>query len=281
MFSWAHRPDIHKVSPEWVNPVTHELVGSRPRKDPLRDEKLSLDQRVVIVRSMDLWQLCHLSVSIVLPLRPDEATGLLISDVDFHGSYLQFGTRLGGSDFNKGRQSFKLPFPEELTQLLKTAIGGRAEGPLLRRRTAFGTTPARTLDSITELENLFHDKLAQEPRNRVVTAQDRKGVFRRLLGELGGVSTDQLAKEFKRLLGIHGWQRGASVYTLRSAVTTAMSRTPGMPHLELRYLTGHATSDILNAYVALDPKRAMGLYFDSIRPLLKAIQQRATEIGLM
>ena len=60
------------------------------------------------------------------------------------------------------------------------------------------------------------------------------------------------------------------MYTLRSAVTTAMNKMPGMPHLELRYyLTSHSTKDILNAYVSLDPVKAMGSYFDQVRPLLR------------
>jgi hypothetical protein len=49
----------------------------------------------------------------------------------------------------------------------------------------------------------------------------------------------------------------------------------GVPELELRYLTGHTTSDILNQYVTLDPETAMATYFQSIRSLLEAIAQRA------
>ena len=83
---------------------------------------------------MDRWQLYHLALSMVLPLRPDEAAGLLVSDVHFTESWLEFGTRLGGADFcTKGRQSFKLPFPrKEAATDSDTCISGRVAGPLLR-----------------------------------------------------------------------------------------------------------------------------------------------------
>jgi hypothetical protein len=49
----------------------------------------------------------------------------------------------------------------------------------------------------------------------------------------------------------------------------------GVPELELRYLTGHTTGDILNEYVTLDPEGAMAAYFRSIGLLLEAIATRA------
>ena len=58
------------------------------------------------------------------------------------------------------------------------------------------------------------------------------------------------------------------------AVRSAMNRA-GVPDLELRYLTGHTPGDILNAYVTLDPDGAMGAYFQTIRPLLDVIAERA------
>ena len=132
---------------------------------------------------MDRWQLCQLSLSLVLPLRPDEAAGLLIGDVNF-------------------------------------------------------------------------DK-----------------------GWLGGVTEDAMNREFKKLLGLAGVRNGATLYTLRSSVTTAMHRAK-LPHLELRYLTRHAVNDILNDYVTLDPAGAMQAYFKENRPLLDAIKRRADELGL-
>jgi hypothetical protein len=54
----------------------------------------------------------------------------------------------------------------------------------------------------------------------------------------------------------------------------------GVPHLELTYMTGHSTRDILTEYVGLDLTRSMEKYFASIRPLLAAIANRAREVGI-
>ena len=40
---------------------------------------------------MDLWQLCHFAIPLVLPLRPEDYTGLLVSEVDFDQHVLRFG----------------------------------------------------------------------------------------------------------------------------------------------------------------------------------------------
>ena len=58
------------------------------------------------------------------------------------------------------------------------------------------------------------------------------------------------------------------------------NRPANLAHLEMRYLTSHSTDDILNQYASLDPVRAMNLYFDTIRPLLGAIRERAVALGL-
>ena len=54
----------------------------------------------------------------------------------------------------------------------------------------------------------------------------------------------------------------------------------GMQHLDLRYLTGHSTTDIMNCYISLEPDRAMSAYFVAIKPLLDAIQRRAAVLGI-
>jgi hypothetical protein len=174
-----------------------------------------------------------------------------------------------------------LPFPDELRPLLDVCIGGRTEGPLLRARTAFeGRGRQRNVNSLEELEHLYRACLSKEPHGSVQAEQDRKRVFRRLLRRLGGVSEDRLAVECKALFRAAGITAAVTLYTLRSSVTTAMERAK-LPHLELRYLTGHSTSDILNEYVSLDPVAAMQMYFATIRPLLAAIAQRARALGFL
>ncbi len=278
--AWARRPDSRKLPVEWSNPLTPDLIGSPPAKDPLREDKLPQGVRARIVGVMDRWQLCHLAPSLVLPLRPEEATGLLIGDVDFEKGWLEIGTRFGGGDFTKSRTSFKLPFPEELRPILRACIGGRAEGPLLSsRRTFESSRRARPIADLAQLAQLFERNLLQAPPGSIQAEQDRKQVFRRLLMELGGASPDRMATEFKRLLAAIGISDGATFYTLRSSVTTAM-KDADLPHLEMRYLTSHTTDDILNQYAALDPVRAMSRYFDTIRPILDAIRERTIVLGL-
>src|SRR5436853_7696233 len=90
--------------------------------------------------------------SIVLPLRPDEAAGLIIGDVDFEKGWLEFGERLKDCNFTKGKTAFVLPFPDELRPVLRACIGDRAEGPLLRSRRAF--EGKQRVEVVTSLEHL-------------------------------------------------------------------------------------------------------------------------------
>jgi integrase len=279
--AWARRAEVRKLPVDWRNPLTEDVIGPRPKKNPLREDKLPLEKRVALVTGMDRWQLCHLSLLLTLPLRPEEAAGLLVTDVNWEQGWLEFRTRLGGADFNKARQDFVVPFPDELGPVLRTCVAGRSAGPLLRHRAAFAGRRGQSVASAEELVQMYEQKLAKAPRGSVLTEQDRKLVFRGRLRELGGVSTDHLAKEFKRILQAQGLAAGRSLYTLRHSVTTAMHNTPGMPHLDLRYVTGHASHDILAEYVAVDPIGAMRRYFATIRPLLDAIARQFQALGLV
>lgn len=263
-----------------VRPLTPELIGQPPAKDPLRAETLPLEARVELVRRADRWQLCQLALSLVLPLQPGEAAGLLIGDINFEKRWLEFGARYPDANFTKGRTAFVLPFPEELSRVLLACVGGRGEEPLLRSRRAFERGQAVGSGSPLEgLTQTYQAELLRQPAGAVQAEQDRKVLFRRLLRRLGGATEDALNREFKRLLGAAGVTSGATLYSLRTSVTTAMHRA-NLPHLEMRYLTGHATGDILNEYTSLDPVGAMAQYFGTIRPLLAAIELRAGELGL-
>ncbi|WP_439627020.1 hypothetical protein [Gemmata sp.] len=216
---------------------------------------------------MDCWQLCTLAPSLILPMRPDEAVGLLIQDVDFDHQELLFGVNLGDVNFTKKKVSFRLPFPDELRPILITAIGDRGGGPLLRSRRVFDTD-AQGVASLEELKTLFDERLLAAKSGVVQTDHARKLHFRRLLRELGGASEDAMNWEFKSLLAAAGISNGATLYTLRSSVTTSMSTGAKLAHLELTYLTSHSTKDILNRYTSLDVHGEMRRYFDHIRPLL-------------
>jgi hypothetical protein len=132
LLNWAKHPAVNRLPATFVNPFDKAIVGSRPGKDPLRQPGFPVQRRIELVESMDLWQLTHFAIAMVLPLRPEDFTGLLISEVDLEKGMLCFGTRLQGRDFTKGRQSFVTPFPREIMPLILVCIGGRKDGPLLR-----------------------------------------------------------------------------------------------------------------------------------------------------
>jgi integrase len=279
VFNWAHSAAIRFIPGDWINPLTEDIVGQPPRKDPLREVKLPIDHRIKLVRRMNRWQLCQLSLSLVLPMRPDEAAGLLVSDVNLDGQYLSFGTRLGGGDFTKGHTSFRVPFPAELLCIIKTCIASRSEGPLLRNQKAFaGLISGSQVASHHELCELFARRLADAPSESVQNENDRKHLFRTLLLELGGVTSDVLGKQFGMLAApLH--LGNVSLKDARSAISTEMGRA-GVRFLELRYLTSHRTNDIMNHYVSLEPAREMAKYFAAIKPLLAALRERCDELGI-
>jgi site-specific recombinase XerD len=121
--------------------------------------------------------------------------------------------------------------------------------------------------------------LAVQKPGSVLTDHDRKQVFRELMRKLGGITEDAISKEMKGLFAQVGLGPGIRPYDLRGAVTTDM-KIAGIAHLELRYLTGHSTNDILNEYTGVDPQQEMQKHFTACRTLLDAIEKRFGELGL-
>jgi hypothetical protein len=280
MLHWARGAGARRLPADWVMPMTSDVIGGPRPKNPLRKDKLPLEARVALVQHMDRWQHCQLAFSLVLPLRPDEAAGLIASDVSWEDGWLEFGARFKDANFTKARTVFNVPFAQELLPVLRACVGGRTEGPLLRSRPAFERQRrGKQVASLEHLDGLYLAELSRLPRGAVQAAQDRKLVFRKLLPRLGGVSEDAMNREFKRLLGAAGVKNGSTIYTLRHSVTTSM-HAADLSLLDLRYLTGHAANDIINHYTGLDPIRAMGRYFGTIRPLLDAVAARCAQLGL-
>lgn len=282
LFHWARKPDVNLLAITFINPFTKEIVGEKAKKDPLRPIPIPLNQRVNLVVMMDAWQLCHFALPLVLPLRPEDYAGLLISEVDFEQSVLRFGTRLGGRDFNKGRQSFTTPFPTAIGPLLRRCVAGRADGPLLRRRAIFEgrSQPSLVVDSSADVVAHFDTALQRAPDGDIQAAQDSKRLFRRILREMGGVSEDVLAREFKPLLARVMPSNVKRFYDLRASCSSELERC-GVSHLVQRYVTGHTTDDIMYQYNSLDPVSEMQKYFVSIGSLLTAISKRAAELRLL
>ena len=282
MFAWARRPEVNQLPLTFLNPFTEEIVGFRPRKDPLRPMVFPLEGRIALVRLMDRWQLCHLAMALVLPLRPEDFSGLLISEVKFTDCTLSFGRRLSGWDFNKGQQTFNVPYPPELDSLLRICAGDRPDGPLLRQRTIFEgrRQPKITINSTEEIRDRSNGTLAVAKPGEIEAAQDGKRLFRRLLRDMGGVSPDSLAKEFRLLLTQLESPDRARFYELRGSVNTDLN-TAGVSHLFQLYVTGHAVDgEILSRYVSLQLVAEMQKYFQYVQPLLVSIRERSAELGM-
>lgn len=283
MFSWARRPDVNQLPSTFASPFTEDIVGFRPRKDPLRAVVFPMDRRIALIEHMDRWQLCQFAIPMVLPLRPEDYTGLLISEVGFADRQLRFGTRLSGWDFNKGQQSFHVPFPPELDPILRACAGGRADGPLLRQRTVAegARQPKISVNTFEEIRDHFDRVLAAANPGEIQSKNDGKRFFRRLLRDMGSVSPDSLAKEFKPLLALVDAPPGARFYDLRGSTNSDMN-TAGVSHLFQLYVTGHAVdAEILSRYVSLKLHDEMRNYFRHVQPLLDAIKKRTVQLGLV
>ncbi len=278
---FACRPDTALLPVDFVNPVEGLPIEQAPPKDPFRHITLTADRRALMVRHMDRWQFLTLSPLFILPVRPEELTGLLIDDIDWKNSVVHFGTRFGGNDFTKGRQAWMLPFPPELTWILCAAAGLRGGGPLFLRRSVLEGGALSSIDSESSeaLEDRVSEALIEAKSS---TAQDAKQVVRKCFREAGGICTDELRREFRRLCAVANLGRDTKLYGCREAVTTELERT-NLSMLLLRYLTGHSSTDIMNKYTAFDLrelKRGIRKYWKSIAPLLKAISDRAKELGV-
>jgi len=280
LFNWGKKPCISKLPLDWANPLKEDIVGERPRKDPLRDAKFQLVSAEPLIIKMNQWQLCQLGLMFVLAPRPDEFVGILVSDVDFTKKHISFGTRFGGNDFNKSHQSFVVPFPPEVEPLLRTLVGGRTEGPLLRGKTEFARPLRSSFHSLKELTTDFDEYLGKLPGQTVHSAQDRKAAFRSFLKDRGGVASDVLSREFKKCLRELPDSSRVTLYDLRHSVTQAM-KDSGMAHLDLRYLTSHATNDILNEYTSIDVQKTMATFYKTIPGVLNALRLRSIEVGCM
>ncbi|MEX2140542.1 MAG: hypothetical protein WD894_14865 [Pirellulales bacterium] len=280
LFHWARKPEVNLLPSIFPNPFTVDIVGQKARKDPARPHPLPLDARVQLVRSMDLWQLTHLAVPMLLGPRPDEYTRILISDVSLSERRIQFGERFGGKDFNKGKQAFTVPFPAAIEPLILVCMGGRQDGPLLRRRAVFaGRKPEIQVETLNEIEEVLDLAVAEADPAQLQTAQDVKKLVARVFLDMGAISPDSIGTEFKAVLCRSGLTIAPRLYDLRGAFSTDL-KAAGVDYLVQRYVTGHATNDVMNAYSAIDVTRDMERYFNHIRPLLDAMSSRAADLGI-
>jgi hypothetical protein len=282
MFNWARKPEVNLLPSHFANPFTDDLVGQPPKRDPLKPAAFPLHKRIAMVEIMDAWQLAHLAWPLVLPLRPEDFQGFFIDEVDRDAHLLRFGERLGGADFNKGRQQFVCPYPQDLAWLIDYCIGLRSAGPLLRRRDVFSGRRRASVEvaASTDVKREMETALANARSGDLQAPQDFKRVVRRSIVALGGVSTNRLRKELRQVFERAGFGRGATPYELRHSINSEFEQA-GVGFLTHRYVTGHRTNDILNAYTTLAPEREMQKYFATIVPLFDTIRARAQKLSLL
>jgi integrase len=276
MFHWAAKPQVRLVPFEFINPVTRELLGDKPSKDPFRPQVLPLVHRISLVKGFDCYQLGLLGLMSVLPLRLEEAVGILVEDCDFDARRIVFRSRYGGADFGKGHQEYHVSLPADLIPILRACAGDRLAGPLFRQRPIWELRkfPKTVVYQPSDVEEELGQRLR---RSGASTAQDRKLVFRKLIRDMGGITTASLGREFravaKRMLS-----HRAQPYDLRRDISTEMSSS-GISYIALKYLTAHAIYDIMGDYVAVEPVKEMEKYYSHARPLLDAIRERGEELG--
>jgi integrase len=276
VLKWACRADVRNLPPDFVNPVSTDLVDQSFNKDPLRECVFPLERRIELLKAMDDWQFMSLSILLILPIRLEDVAGLLVSDIDFEKQQVHFGTRLGGSDYNKGKVNVQFPLPDGLIPLLQMLVGGRAEGPLfLNRKICQGKTSRKyTFNSTPDLEQQYQDELSKSPKGTVLNSQDRKAAFRDFLNKAGGVTSAYVGKQLRQVIGK---DEPGRPYDLRGSITQEMKEA-GIPLLELRYLTEHTVNDIINVYSPLNPKQEIVKYYNKISPLLEAIKTRTEQL---
>ncbi|HZZ42850.1 MAG TPA: hypothetical protein VFE58_07920 [Tepidisphaeraceae bacterium] len=280
--NWARRPDVNHLPLTFANPFTSDIIGKRPRRDPIALLSLPVSLRIEMVQAMDRYQLCLLAPMFVLPPRPEDFAGLMIGDIQWDAKRVIFGARMDGDDHNKTHVSYHVPFPETLKPLLEFCTKDRKAGPVfLRRAVIDGKRYSRIhATSAQEIEARFEDLLVQA-KQPVRNQNDRKCVFRQLLCRLGGISQGQLANEFKKVLALVRPSLKMRCYELRASITTDLL-TARIDEDLRQYFTGHSTDrKILARYQSLDPNHLLAPYFDYIRPLLEAISQRWRELGML
>jgi hypothetical protein len=276
VLDWAIRADVRLLPADFVNPIGAEILGALPTKDPIRAVSLPLQTRIGMLARMDSWQFVNLTALLVLPIRPEDAARALVSDVDFAKGELRLGDHLDGRDYGKGKVNVAMPLPQALIDLFRLCIAQRTEGPLFlaraKRRRRRGRP--RVPNNLASLRSLYEHELSKQT-GEVAAPGDHKRVYCQMLGRLGGLTTDEIWKEVRKLLP-DGC--AARPYDLRHGVTQDMHDS-GIRLLELRYLTAHTIQDIMNEYVALDPRGEMQKYYVRCESLLKLVEGRARELA--
>lgn len=286
VFQWGKTATPRNL-PEWfINPITPEIIGNPPSKDPMRTIAFSLERRIRLVRASDRYQLINMGLLYLLPLRPEQLAGLLIPEISWQEQTLWFGTRFGEHDFTKGRTTFRVPYPRQLEVLLRAAVGNRRDGPVFLSRSVFEKRkmPDIELESGENFTAAVQQALAEADPEDYVNIDDGKAICRAAIAKAGGVTENALAKEFHRLAIDAGIEGNDRFYDLRSSVHSEMLKV-GVPEEYRRYCMGHRelSGGSLDDYTRLDIdslRTEMMRYWEFAGELIEAIVERAKFLGI-
>lgn len=234
----------------------------------------------------DPFQLVTFAAQCIMPLRPEQVAGLLISEIDWENRTLFFGDRFGGFDFTKGKTTFRVPFPRQWDPVFRYLVGGRVEGPVYRSRMIFEAArqPELVLAAQGQLEQAVRDAVTHASLKENVTVHDAKGICREVIARAGGITPDSLRQEFRKLAHAAGLEGDYRYYDLRDSVNSEMHRI-GIDTPTRHYQLGHSsvTGGSEDSYLSLAPeslRELMQKYWGFCDELISAVVERGHSMEL-
>jgi hypothetical protein len=263
--NWAAKSQVRLLPPDFVQPISSETIGAKPHKDPLRPTVIGLERRLRLVRMSNAFQLITFAPQYILPLRPEQLAGLLVRDVDWEDNVLVFGTRFDEHDRTKGKTNFRVPFPEKWEPVIRIAVGERSSGPLYVRHDIFNNEqqPELVCQARTDLDKAVNSALEAQAAKGPLPDGDAKDICRSVIRKAGGVTPDELQRDFMQLANLAGFDGSFRYYDLRGSVVTEMERVGVQSHIQ-RYVMGQHKLDP----GTLDPYRSLTIdgLRDSLQP---------------
>ena len=237
-------------------------------------------------RLSDAFQLVTFAPQYILPLRPEQLTGLLIRDVDWENHVLIFGTRFDEHDRTKGQTSFRVPFPAKWEPVIRAAVRERSAGPLYVERNIFegDQQPKLTCRNRTDLDDALHAALEAGAARGPLPAGDAKDICRNVIHQAGGITPDALQRDFMKLANVAGLDGNFRYYDLRGSIVTEMERVAVPTHIQ-RYIMGQQVLDpgTLDPYRSLTIeglREAVQPHWDFCRELIDGVLDRGRRLEL-
>jgi len=159
---------------------------------------LSAEQERQFFEACDEWQFPVFLTLILTGVRPGELAHLLLpDDLDPYAGVLRVRNKPKLGWQVKTRSEREVPLTRELAQVLRTAIGGRASGPVFIRPGLI--TPL--LETQAQLEAKLHDRVIQQQKRTgsLMSRQEQSKLAKVLWWETGAVREDRIRVEFMRV----------------------------------------------------------------------------------